>query len=260
VSMAAAAVEVARGVHGDLDRVSCLMVGTGEIGALLADGLRKAGLVRLFITDTRVARAEAAARALGCHALPLERLAEATSRADIILGCLGSRTPVIGFEMARAALRKRRNRPIVIIDTAVPGDTDPAADRLDRVFLYTLDDLERIARDGRKAREGEVEDARRIVEEEVAAFLVTRAERAAVPALARLRNHFESVRAQVLADGGVDAQKATRLLVNRLLHDPITRLRAIAGRGEDERGELARFEEMLKLLFGFADEDDERRS
>jgi glutamyl-tRNA reductase len=259
VSVAAAAIELARGVHGDLDRLSCLMIGTGEMGELLAEALRAAGLGRLFVTDTRPARAEAAARALACHTLPLEGLADATGQADIILGCLGSRSPVFTTEMARAALRKRRNRPIVLVDTAVPGDIDPLVDRLDGVFLYTLDDLERVARDGRTARESEVDVARRIIDEEVAAFLLTRAERAAVPALARLRGHFESVRAQALADGGGDAEKATRLLINRLLHDPIRRLREIARRGEDPKGELSRIEDVLRRLFEFADEDTERK-
>ena len=143
------------------------------------------------------------------------------ARADIIVGSLGSRTPVVTVEMTRVALKQRRNRPMVLVDTAIPGDIDPLADRLDGVFLYTLDDLERVARDGRKARESEADAARRIIEEEVSAFLQERAERAAVPALARLRGHFESVRAQALVDAGGDAEKATRLLVNRLLHDPI---------------------------------------
>ena len=259
VSLAAAAIDLARGVHGDLDRASCLMIGTGEMGELLAEALRGAGLGRLFVTDTRAARAEAAARALGCHVLPLEGLADAASRADIVLGCLGSRTPVVTSDIARAALRRRRNRPIVLVDTAVPGDIDPLADRLDGVFLYTLDDLERVARDGRKARESEVEVARRIIDEEVAAFLLTRAERAAVSTLARLRGHFESVRARALADAGGDADKATRLLVNRLLHDPIRRLREIARHGEDADGELARVEDVLRRLFDLVDQDTERK-
>jgi glutamyl-tRNA reductase len=259
VSVAAAAIDLARGVHGDLDRLSCLMIGTGEMGELLAEALRDAGLGRLLVTDTRAARAEAAARALGCHTLPLEGLADAAGRADIILGCLGSRSPVVTSDMARTALRKRRNRPIVLVDTAVPGDIDPLADLLDGVFLYTLDDLERVARGGLTAREREVGVARRIIDEEVAAFSTTRAERAAVPALARLRGHFEDVRAQALTDAGGDADKATRLLVNRLLHDPIRRLREIAGRREDGDGELSRIEDMLKRLFDLADQDSERK-
>jgi glutamyl-tRNA reductase len=259
VSVAAAAIDVIRGVHGDLERLSCLMIGTGEIGELLVEALRQAGLGRLFVTDTRAARAEAAARALGCHMLPLDGLADATGKADIILGCLGGRTPVISAGIARAALRARRNRPIVFIDAAVPGDIDPLADRLDGVFLYSLDDLDRLTRDSRTARENEVETARRIVDEAVAEFMLARAERAAIPVLARLRTHFERARAQALADAGGDAEKATRLLINRLLHDPITRLRKVAGRGGDVDRELSRFDDVLKQLFDFNDDDTERK-
>ena len=148
---------------------------------------------------------------------------------------------------------------MVIIDTALPGDVDPLADRLDGVFLYTLDDLERVARDGRKARQEAVDRARSIVGDEVAAFLRERAERAAVPALARLRAHFEQERARALADAGSDADKATRLLVNRLLHDPTRRLREIAGRCGKDDAELARISELLARLFNVSDEDDEEK-
>ena len=257
VSVAAAAIDVVRGVHGDFERLSCLMIGTGEIGELLAEALRRAELGHLYVTDTRAARAEPAARALGCHTLPLEGLADATGRVDIILGSLGGRTPVVSVDMARAALRARRNRPIVVLDTAVPGDIDPLADRLDGVFLYSLDDLERLARGSRTARENEVGTARRIVQAEVTAFMLARAERAAVPALARLRTHFERARAQALADAGGDAEKATRLLVNRLLHGPIARLREVARRGGDADRELSRFEEALRELFNCDDDDTE---
>lgn len=259
VSVVAAAVDLARSVHGDLDRCSALMIGTGEMGEMLAGGLREAGLARLVLTDTRPARAEAAARMLACHTLPIERLAEAAPGADIILGCLGSRTPLLGVAMTRGALRQRRNQPMVIIDTGVPGDVDPLVDRLDGVFLYTLDDLERVARDGRKARREAVDQARRIVGEEVAAFVRARAERAAVPALARLRARFEQVRARALADAGGDAEKATRLLINRLLHDPTRRLRAIAGGCDDDEAELARIDELLARLFDLSEEDGEEQ-
>ncbi len=257
VSVVAAVVELARAVHGDLDRCSALMIGTGELGELLAGGLRGAGLSRIVVTDTRLARAELAARVLDCHLVAIEDLAEAVPRADIIIGCLGGRTPTVTVEMTRLALRRRRNRPIVMIDTALPGDVDPLVDRLDGVFLYTLDDLERVARDGRKARLEAVSQARRIVEEEVAAFLRQQAERAAVPALLRLRDRFESERIRALADARGDADKATRLLVNRLLHDPMRRLRELAGRGDQDDDEVTRIGEFLVQLFTVADESDE---
>jgi glutamyl-tRNA reductase len=259
VSVVAAVVELAQAVHGDLDRCSALLVGTGEMGELLASGLRAAGLSRLVVTDTRPARGELAARLLDCHLLPIEDLAEAAPRADIIVGCLGDRAPAVTVDIARSALRRRRNQPIVMIDAALPGDVDPLVDRLDGIFLYTLDDLERVARDGRKARLEAVGQAREIVEQEVAAFLRQRAERAAVPALLRLRDRFESERARALADARGDAEKATRLLVNRLLHDPMRRLREIAGQRRNDDDELARIGELVVRLFTVADESDDER-
>ncbi len=257
VSVVAAAVELARTVHGDLARCSAVMIGTGEMGEMLAAGLREAGLARLTITDTRPARAEVVARVLECHTLEIGGLAEALPQADIVVGCLGGRAPVVSAGMARTALRLRRNRPIVIVDTGLPGDIDPLADRLEGVFLYTLDDLERVARAGRKTRGEAVEQARRIVDDEVAAFLRERAERAAVPMLARLRAHFEHVRMQALVDAGGDAEKATRLLVNRLLHDPTRRLRQMAGGQGGDEAELERAGDLLARLFGIPGESDE---
>lgn len=256
VSVAAAAIDLVRGVHGDLGSLSALMIGTGEMGELLAESMRAAGLLRLAITDTRPARAEARARVFGCHARPLAELAEALAAADIIIAALGSRTPVVTAAMARSALRQRRNRPMVFLDAGLPGDIDPLADRLDGVFLYTLDDLDRVARDGRAARQGAVEAAWRMVDDAVAAFLAERSERAAVPVLGRLRGHFEAVRRQALADAHGDAEKATHLLINRLLHGPSRRLREIAGGGD---GELARLEAMLARLFEATDNDSERK-
>lgn len=249
VSIAAAAVDLARGVHGDLDRVAALMLGTGELGGLIIESLRAHGLSRLKIVDTRLARAEGAARALDCHAGRLEELPEHLAGADVVLGNLGQRTPTITVSLIKAALRRRRNRPIVLFDASVPGDCDPGIDALDNAFFYTLDDLERVAREGRKAREGEKEAAWRIVEEEAAAFLRDRAERAAVPIMSLLRRHAERLRRTALADAGGDADKATRLLVNRLVHDPIVTLRMAASRGDEGIAELAELEAVLVRLF-----------
>lgn len=249
VSVCAAAVGIAEAVHGDLTAASGVMIGTGEMGETLAESLRAAGLGRLWVTDPRPARAEAAARALGCDTLAVGDLAAAGPHADVTVACLGATEPVVAVETARSMMSGRAGRPMVLLDMGLPGDIDPRVDGLDGVFLYTLDDLERVARDGQKARNGEVNAARRIVDEEVTAFVRNRAERAAVPVFARLREHFEAERARAVADSGGDADKATRLLVNRLLHGPIRRLRDIAGTGQADASELSRVEGLLDLLF-----------
>ncbi len=255
VSAAAAAIERAKSVHGDLAAVSALIVGAGEMGELIGTTLRGAGLTHLSVTHPRAARAEAAARALWGHVVPFAELASALVDADIVIGSLGGRQHVITFDAMRAALKRRRQRPVLIVDVAVPGDVDPTIDRLESVFLYTFDDLERVAEDGRQSRENAAAAAAALVDEAISAFLADRAERLAVPVLTMLRAQFEMARQAALLDAGGDADKATRLLINRLLHGPTRALRTLAMDAGDPAGEVDRLQALLRRLFDVADDD-----
>ncbi len=249
VSIAAAGVEVAREIHGDLDGRRGLIVGGGDMGEIIVREMQAAGLKDLTVVHPNERRAEAAADLFGCHAASFEPMAERLAGADVVIASLGQRRHLIGAPTVREALRARRRRPIFLIDAAVPGDIEPAVNDLDGAFLYTLDDLERVAMRGRSVREQEADNARRVLEEEVAVFLKGRAGRAAVPALAALRRAFEDARAAALKDAGGDADKATRLLVNRLLHAPSEALRALAAK-PDGSLDMRAAERALKDLFG----------
>jgi glutamyl-tRNA reductase len=159
----------------------------------------------------------------------------------------------------RAALKARRQRPVLLVDVAVPGDVDPAVDNLDSAFLYTLDDLERLAENGRLSRETAAAAASALVETAISAYLAERAERVAVPVLTMLRRRFEAQRQAALVDAGGDADKATRLLINRLLHAPTLALRRLATDVGDPEGEVVRLEALLRRLFDVADDDGEAR-
>jgi glutamyl-tRNA reductase len=210
--------------------------------------LQAAGLKALTVVHPDPRRAEATARAFGCHAAVLEPLVERLAAADVVLASLGQRRRAVSTADVKEALRLRRRRPIFLIDAAVPGDIDPAVNDLDGAFLYTLDDLERVAMRGRAGREQEADRARKVLEDEVRAFLEDRLMRTAVPALADLRRAFEDARAGALKDAGGDADKATRLLVNRLLHAPTSALRALALRPRADF-DIAAAERALKELF-----------
>lgn len=247
VSIAAAAVQLARGVHGDLDRCRGLLIGGGDMGELVAQDLAVGGLAHLSATHPMDSRAEAVARALGCHQAPYTDLESLLAEADVVMTSLGTRKHVVTAEMMSQALKRRRRKPVFLIDTGIPGDVDPAVGKLDGAFLYDLNDLERVAMEGRAGREGQARDAWRILDEELTAFRRDRAERAAVPALVRLRSHAEAVREAALKDAGGDADKATRLLINRLLHDPSEAMRHAAGAGGPE--EWQAMERLLVRLF-----------
>ncbi len=251
VSIAAAASQLAGDLHGDLDNCSVLLVGGGEMGELIAADMLSAGLGKLVVTHPSERRAEEAARRLDCHTSSFEDIPSLLIEADIVLTSLGRRRHAINVEMVDAAISSRRHKPIFLIDTAIPGDIDPQVERIEDAFLYNLDDLERVAMEGRAVRENESGAAWKIVEADVDAFLRGRAERTAVPALNRLRSHFDTMREQALIDAGNDAEKATRLLINRLLHAPSEVLREVAGTEDgSEPRNLRELEEIIGRLFG----------
>lgn len=257
VSVASSAVLTARDLHGDLDRTRGLIVGTGDMAELMVEAFQAAGLTRLTVTAPRETLAESMARRIDAHAVTFDRLSEALAEADITITAVGGRRYAVTLEQVRDALRKRRQRPIFLVDAGIPGDIEPAVNREENAFLYDLDDLEHIALSGRAGRESAARAAWDVVEQEVAAFLKRRAAREAAPVITALRDHAEALRAEVLASAGGDADKATRLLVNRLLHDPSRFLRSLAENGNEDARRAA--ENLLRRLFALHDDKENNR-
>ncbi|MBT6093538.1 MAG: glutamyl-tRNA reductase [Rhodospirillaceae bacterium] len=256
VSIAAVAVQVAGDLHGDLSERRALLIGAGEMGQLVGEHMLAAGLGYLAVTHPIEARADPLARALDCHRVTFDALAEQMAEADIVLAALGRREPVLAADMIHAALRKRRYRPVFVVDLAVPGDVDPAVNRIDDAFLYDIQDLERLATESHAKRQSEAEAGRRIVADAVAGFMAGRAARAAVPAVTQFRAWAEGLRKQALVEASGDAEKATRLLLGRLLHDPSVAMKKAA---QDDGGELILLEQALRRLFALEpDLEDEK--
>ena len=249
VSMAACATQVAKDVQGDLSRASAVLVTGGEMGELIVDQMRSAGLSQLTVVARSRARAEIGARRYGCHVGVLDDLPGLLPSADIVVSSLGAGRFLIDRDSAGAALAQRRRRPMLFVDAAIPPDVEPAVNDLDGAFVYSLDDLERIALEGRSMRDQAAADAATIVDEEIEKFHRASAERSATPAVTALRDHFERTRTDVLAelaqaDPALD--DATRRLINRLLHTPSETLRALAA--ENDPAAL-QAEDLLRQLF-----------
>lgn len=259
VTLASAAIQLARDVHGDIGRCGGLLVGAGELGELLVEQLKAAGLRNLAVTGPHRLRAEETARRLACHVFPFGDLETRLADADIVVTALGGGKHVISAPAMEQAMARRRRRPVFIIDLGVPADVDSAVEALDGVFRYDLDDLERVTMTGRASRGAAAADAWAIVEQEIAAFARDRAERDAVPALVALRRHFEAVRAHALRQANGDAARATELLVNRLLHDPSEVLRQIASGGAPEIGDSETASRVVAALFRLDETRDEEK-
>lgn len=250
VSIAAAAGRIARDVQGDLSAAAVFVVGLADMGDIIVDQLRAAGVARVTLSGPS-RRTAAAARRNGYNFVPFEAMEDALKDAEIIVCAAGTGQFLITPAMMEQALRRRRWRPVLLIDAGVPGDIDPAVGALDGAFLYTLDDLERVAMEGRSIRGAAAGAAWRLVDEAVATWRRAAAGRDAAPAITALRARFEAVRAELLADApDADAEEATRQLINRLLHRPSRAMRSLA---EETDARVQDADRLLRRLFDLGD-------
>lgn len=254
VTLASAALQVARDVHGDLTGCLALLIGSGDMGELLVEHFRGAGLKRLSVTGPHAARSEALARQLDCHVVAYNSLMPALISADIVITAAGTGRFSVTADMVQEALRRRRRRAMLLVDLGVPADIDPAVEPLEAAFRYDLDDLERVAMSGRASRETAAAEAWAIIDAELAAFARERAGRTAAPAITALRRHFEAHRARVLIEAGGDAVRATELLINRLLHEPSETLRRLAAEAAADPAARRAAERLVYELFGIESE------
>ena len=238
VSVSSVAVQMAKKLLGDLAGKSVMLLGAGEMAKLAARDL-KAENCEILVANRNPQHAEQLARDVGGIAMSLTDLPALLERVDVAVCSVGAQEPVVTCDLVRHALRARRFRPLFLIDLAVPRNVEPAVNELENVYVYDMDDLERVAAQNRGLRENEVGRAEEIVREEVQAHLAATLERKAIPVLGQLRKYAEAI-ARVEADRTLEAldlsepnQKCVRAMaqaiVNKLLHGPTARLRAEGG-------------------------------
>ncbi|HET6622931.1 MAG TPA: glutamyl-tRNA reductase [Gaiellaceae bacterium] len=238
------AVSLADGaLGGGIGERRALVIGAGRIGLQTLKALARRGVSQVAVANRTPERAGEAGAPFGAQAFGLDRLEEALAWADVVVSATASELPVVHEDAVRAAMSARGERPLVLVDLAVPADVERTAADVPGVSLFDVDDL-RAGLDGAlTARLCEVPSVEEIVEEEVAAFGRRRRELEVEPLVAELRRRAEAVRAQelerALADlGDVDPATAERIehlshsLVKKLLHDPTVRLRERAGSGD----------------------------
>ena len=245
-SMTLTATQVARDLFGRFDDLVLLWLGLGEMGEMLSDDFAAAGVTQRLLMHPSPHRAEATARRLGCNFAPWQALEQHLADADIVISDAGTGRFILSRDQVAAALKRRRHRPVLLVDAGVPADIEPGSGDLEDAFVYDLDDLERLASQQSGGRAAASAMAWGLVEDELGAFLRSQAERSATPSVVALRRHFEAVRQEVLESGDLDAEAATRLLMNKLLHDPSEALRRAVAEDPDLAAQL---EEFIRRLF-----------
>jgi glutamyl-tRNA reductase len=243
VSVSYAAVELARQIFGSLDGKKVMVVGAGKMSELAARHLRRSGVTGIYVTNRTRERAEELARLFDGVIVDYAHFAAGLHEVDIVLASSAAPHYILGPDDVRRALEARRNRPMFLIDIAVPRNIDPAVNRLDNVFLYDIDDLERVVTSNRQERAKEAEQAEAIVSLEVDRMLGRLHAREVTPTIVSLQEQLEQIRAGEVARmrsklGALTPQQEealealTRGIVNKVAHGPISELRRSAGRPE----------------------------
>ncbi|HVV82649.1 MAG TPA: glutamyl-tRNA reductase, partial [Kofleriaceae bacterium] len=247
-NVSSVAVELAERVFGDLQGKHVLVVGAGKMSTLAARHLRRAGVETLVITNRSPERAAALARELDAVARPWADLEQLLATADVVISSTGSREPILTVPLFKRVTKARRWRPVMIIDIAVPRDADPAIGKLDGVYAFDIDDLEKVVSANLGQRKQAAAEAERIVEGEIGPFEAWVASQQVVPTILALRRHFAGVAAAeteklVALLGKKDlpaaerdhaVRRAMELVIARLLHHPQMALKSA------EAQELAR--------------------
>jgi glutamyl-tRNA reductase len=266
VSISYAGVALARKIFGDLGGRTVVVIGAGEMGKLAARHMKTQGVHHVTIVSRTMAHAARTAEAIGgATAAPWEDLDAAVGASDIVITATGAAAPILTKARIEAIMRLRRNRPLFIIDIALPRDVEAAAGELEQVFLYNIDDLQATVRENQARRAGEIARAEAIVSEELEKFGAWLRSREAIPTVVALRQKFENIRRAELerldyklaslprearehARAIVD--EITHLIVEKLLLTPTEQLKSL---GDTET--VGAYTEALTRLFGLTDHE-----
>jgi glutamyl-tRNA reductase len=242
VSVASAAVAVARTVFERFEEHTALLVGAGETIALAARHLHANGIQRLIIANRSLDRAQALASEFNGFAITLDALPAHLAEADIVISSTAAPAPVITYEAVRAASRARRRKPMFMVDIAVPRDIEPEVAKLEDIYLFTIDDLQTVVNENLESRREAARDAKQMIADEIAQFEQQIKTLDAVPTIRQLRDEAELMRMQTLEQArrmlaaGRDSKDVLEFLAttltNRLMHAPSQRLREAAERGD----------------------------
>ena len=250
VSIAFAAVRLAQQIFGDLSQRTALCLGAGNTIELAARHLHENGLHRMIVANRTLDRSRSLAAEFNAYAITLADVPIHLDEADIIISATASQLPILGKGAIESAIKKRRHRPMFIVDLAVPRDIEPEAGALDDVYLYTVDDLKGVIDENLQSRKEAALQAEEIIEIQVFQFMEWLKSLDAVATIRALRDQAMVIQQQALEaarqklrkgdDPEAVVQEIAHALTNKLLHAPSTQLRNAGASGRDDLLQSAR--------------------
>ncbi len=242
VSVGFAAVELARKIFDTLDGKVVLVLGAGEMADLAARNLAAAGANKIWIANRTLERAVRMAEEFHGEVVPWNDLAARLPEVDIVVCSTGASSYVVTQPMVHAALKRRKGRSMFFIDISVPRNVDPEVNHLDNAYLYDVDDIEKVVDANWQARRVEAARAERILDQEVERFLDWLHELDANPVIRDIQDRWEAIRQGELDrhkswlsrlgdDDRREVAELTRALMSKLLHAPLSQLKACRSNG-----------------------------
>ncbi len=242
VSVAFAAVSLAKQIFADLPKRTALLIGAGDTVELVTRHLHENGIGRLVVANRTLERAHALVTPFDGFAIALEEIPAHLAEADIVISATASPGLMLEAAMMRQCLKQRRHRPMFMVDLAVPRDIDPAAADLEDVYLYTVDDLKSIIQDNLRSRQTAAAQAEEIIDNQVEHFMAWLRAQDSAASIRALRQQAEAVRDETVARAqrqlaqGRDPLEVlnamANTLTNKLIHTPCAGLREAAAQGD----------------------------
>jgi len=236
VSVSSVAVECAEKIFGTLEKKTVLLIGAGEMCELAARHLVSAGIEKILVTNRTFERALTLAQEFRGEAIPLEGMAQGLKKTDIVISATNSPQYLIEHNQITKVMKDRKQKPIFFIDISDPRDIEPKVGDLENVYLYNIDDLQKVANENIKGREKEAQRAEMIVQDEVVKFVNWYRSLDVTPTIVSLRNKFEEIRKKELEKTlsihpnlsqkeKQSLEALTSAIINKILHTPITLLK-----------------------------------
>jgi glutamyl-tRNA reductase len=263
VSIASVAVDYARRIFDSFADKTVLSIGAGKMASLVLQSFAALKPKRLLVCNRNVEKAVDLAKKFGGEAMAFERLGEHLVAADIVVSGTGATQPIITAGLVGSLRKRRRYRPIFVIDIAMPRDVEAAVGELENVYLYNIDDLQQVVAETISQRTDAIDAARTIVARHVEGFVAWHRAREMGPMIDRLAKRYHALAAEELArtinklPNLSEAERShleelTRRIVNKLLHDPVTMLR----KSEGMHGTSAQYLHALERLFHLEDREE----
>ena len=250
VSVAFAAVSLAKQIFSDFEQQTALLIGAGETIELAARHLAASGIGRIIIANRTVEKAHTLAQEFNGYAIALNEIPAHLAEADIVISSTASPLPILGKGATESALKKRKHRPMLMIDIAVPRDIESEVGKLEDVYLYTVDDLQEIIDEGLKSRQEAARQAEEIIDTQVSHFMGWIRSLNAVTTIQQYRQQADVIREAELQkairrlNAGDDPeqvlQKLAHGLTNKLTHAPSAQMRQAGFEGRDALLDAAR--------------------